>query len=216
MDLEYARSQMVEQQIRAFAVLDQRVLDLFREVPRERFVPEAYEHLAFADTAIPLPHGQVMMTPTVEGRMLQALDVGEDEAVLDVGTGSGFSAACLAHLGGRVTSVDIHEDLSHAARTRIHDLGYADVACETWDASRLTDREAYDVIAVTGSLPVMEESFLEALRIAGRLFVIVGEAPVMQARLYTRVAEQEWSEEFLFETLVPPLEGARRASRFTF
>ncbi len=214
-DYEKARRNMVEQQVRPWEVLDQRVLDVLGELPREHFVPERYRRLAYADLNIPLGHEQVMMTPKVEARMLQALDVRPGERVLEVGTGSGYVTACLARLGGRVHSVEIFEDLRQRAGERLAALGIGDVVLETGDAARGWERHApYDVIAVTGSLPEMEPAFQEQLAVGGRLFVIVGEPPVMEARLYTRVADDAWSCEDLFETAIPPLLNARRPRRF--
>ncbi len=214
-DYEKARRNMVEQQVRPWEVLDRRVLDVLGELPRERFVPERYRRLAYADLNLPLGHGQVMMTPKVEARMLQALDVRPGDRVLEVGTGSGYVTACLARLGGRVHSVEIFEDLRQRAGERLAALGIGEVVLETGDAARGWDRHApYDVIAVTGSLPEMEPAFREQLAVGGRLFVIVGEPPVMEARLYTRVAEDAWSHEDLFETSIPPLVNVRRPRRF--
>ena len=214
-DYEKARRNMVEQQVRPWEVLDRRVLDVLGELPREHFVPERHRRLAYADLNVPIGHGQVMMTPKVEARMLQALDVRPGDRVLEVGTGSGYVTACLARLGGRVHSVEIFEDLRQRAGERLAALGIGEVVLETGDAARGWDRHApYDVIAVTGSLPEMEPAFQEQLAVGGRLFVIVGEPPVMEARLYTRLAEDAWTREDLFETLLPPLLNARSPRRF--
>jgi protein-L-isoaspartate(D-aspartate) O-methyltransferase len=216
-NLQAAREQMIEQQIRAWEVFDQRVLDLLDEMPRERFVPERYRNLAFADTAIPLGHGQVMMAPKIEGRMLQALNPGPQDSVLEVGTGSGFMAACLARLGERVLSVEILAEFTKSAKARLAELGFANVEVETRDASRLDWlSERFDVIAVTGSLPMLDNTFQERLNIGGRLFVIVGEPPVMEALLLTRVDENQWTRESLFETALTPLINAARPNKFKF
>ncbi len=215
LDFEKARFNMIEQQIRPWEVLDRRVLDVIASLPREDFVPERFRRLAYADLNLPLGHGQVMMAPKMEARMLQALDVQPTDKVLEVGTGSGFVTACLARLGAHVHSVEIIEALKWQARERLEAHGIANVTLETGDASRGWARHApYDVIAVTGSLPVMEEAFKQQLAVGGRLFVIVGEEPVMEAWLYTRVGEDAWSAEALFETVLPPLVNARRPPRF--
>lgn len=214
MNVESARSQMVDQQIRTWAVLDPRVLDVMGEIPRERFVPAAYRRLAFADTAIPLSFGEVMMAPKVEGRLLQALEARPGDAALEIGTGSGFIAACLARMGGSVTSIDIHSEFTESAARALADLGIDNVTVKTGDAARLDVEDTYDVIAVTGSVPLAEPSFERALRIGGRLFVIIGSEPIMDAVIVTRVGAEAWSRESLFETVVPPLQNVARASTF--
>ncbi len=214
-NLEQARFNMIEQQIRPWEVLDQGVLDLLMRVPREDFVPPRYRNLAFADMNIPIGHDQVMMAPKVEARLLQALDVQPDDVVLEVGTGSGYLTALLAHLGRHVYSVEIFEDLSAAAGERLAAHGLDNVTLDTGDAARGWSRHGpYDVIVLTGSVPVLEETWKRDLAPDGRLFAIVGEPPVMNARLVTRVAENEWASEDLFETLLPPLVNAPRPQRF--
>ena len=215
MNIEQARFNMVEQQIRTWEVLDQQVLDLMAAVPREDFVPAAYRNLAFADACIPLDHGQTMMFPRVEARMLQALQVQPGDRILDVGTGSGFVTALLARLGGHVTSIEIHDSLRADAQAKLDAHAIENVALTTGDASRGWERAApYDVIAVTGSLPVPEESFQNSLAVGGRLFVIVGQEPAMEALLITRMSESQWATESLFETVVPPLTGVEEPERF--
>jgi protein-L-isoaspartate(D-aspartate) O-methyltransferase len=215
MNVEQARFNMVEQQIRTWEVLDQKVLDLMAQVPREDFVPAAYRNLAFADTCIPLPHGQTMMVPRVEARMLQVLQIEPGERVLEVGTGSGFVTALLARLAAHVTSIEIHDGLRRDALVKLEDHGIDNVELQTGDASRGWDRGApYDVIAVTGSLPVLDQRFQASLAIGGRLFVIVGQEPAMEALLITRTSESQWATESLFETVVPPLVGVEQPERF--
>ncbi|HWP94696.1 MAG TPA: protein-L-isoaspartate O-methyltransferase [Gammaproteobacteria bacterium] len=214
-DIEYARRQMVEQQVRAWEVLDPRVLDTLATVPREDFVPAAYRGIAFADTQIPLGHGEVMMAPKVEGRLLQALAIRPEDRILEIGTGSGFLTACLARLGREVVSVDIHGDFVAAAGDKLRAHGITNVSLETRDASRPDwAAERFDVIAVTGSLPVLDEGWRRRLTVGGRLFVVVGEPPVMEALLVTRVSEDAWSQESLFETVIPPLRNVPRPVRF--
>ena len=217
MDIQYLRNQMINQQLRAWEVLDRRVLAIVAAMPRDRFAPQAYRQLAFADTQIPLAHGQVMMAPKMEGRMLQALDPQPDDSVLEIGSGSGFISACLAKLGGEVLSVDIFPEFTAGAGNILNDLGIHNVRLETRDGTQLewlTQR--FDVIAVTGSLPVYEDSYARHLTIGGRLFMIVGEPPVMEALLVTRMAEEAWSRESLFETVLPPLLNAPHPQQFQF
>lgn len=217
MDIQFARDQMVGQQVRAWDVLDRRVLSILEALPRERFVPGRYHDLAFADTCIPLGHGQVMMTPKMEGRMLQALDPQAHDRALEIGSGSGFVTACLAKLAGEVLSVDIHPEFTALAGKTCKSLGIGNARLETRDGSTLDWLAAhFDVIAVTGSLPVYDTRYAEHLSIGGRLFVIVGQSPVMEALLITRVTEEAWSRESLFETDLPPLVNAVAPRSFRF
>lgn len=214
--IEAARRQMIDQQVRTWAVLDPRVLETLASIPREKFVPEAYRGVAFADAAIPIGHGQFMLKPALEGRILQALAPIRGERVLEIGTGSGFFAACLAHLTGMVDSIEIHADLAAAAVCSIEELGVARVAVETGDALQREYDVRYEVIAVTGSLPEADRRFERALVVGGRLFVIVGSAPIMEARLVTRTSEDSWLTEILFETCIEPLVRSTAFSRFRF
>jgi protein-L-isoaspartate(D-aspartate) O-methyltransferase len=216
MNLERARTQMLEQQVRAWEVLDPRVLEAMAQVPREEFVPPRYRSVAFADTFIPLRHGQLMMTPKIEGRLLQALAVEPDDRVLEIGTGSGFLAACLAQLASDVTSTEIHADLSAAAGSVLGRLAVPNVRLEVGDVFRGLPGDRYDALAVTGSLPLYDPRFEQALAIGGRLFVIVGRPPVMEAMLVTREGDDAWSRESLFETVVPPLCNAPAPSAFVW
>jgi protein-L-isoaspartate(D-aspartate) O-methyltransferase len=213
---EIARRQMIDQQVRTWDVLDDRVLDVFARVSRDRYVPESFRDVAFADAAIPLGHGQGMLPPKVDGRILQALAVNCGEDVLDVGTGSGFLAACLAALGGSVRSLEIFEDLAASARLTLRADSVTGVSVEVADASRLEETDRYDAIAVTASLPVYDARFERALKLGGRLFVITGQRPVMEARLVTRIAENEWRSEALFETVVEPMINASQPPTFHF
>ncbi len=213
---EIARRQMIDQQVRTWEVLDDRVLDVFARVSRDRYVPESFRDVAFADAAIPLGHGQGMLPPKVDGRILQSLAVNRGEDVLDVGTGSGFLAACLAALGGSVRSLEIFEDLAASARSTLRADSVTGVSVEVADASRLEETDRYDAIAVTASLPVYDARFERALKLGGRLFVITGQRPVMEARLVTRIAENEWRSEALFETVVEPMINAPRPPTFHF
>ena len=215
-DANYAREQMVEQQVRAWDVLDSRVLDVLRKVSREAFVPAEYRDLAYADTAIPLGHGVSMMPPMLVGRLLQALSIKKDDQVLEVGTGSGFLCACLANMAARVHSIDIHEELTAEAGRRLDEQGIQNVRLETRDANTLDEQSAYDVIAVTGSLPKYTGNFEKALKTGGRLFVVVGAGPVMEAMLITRLASDKWVREVLFETSLPALANSPQPEGFRF
>lgn len=207
---------MIDQQVRAWEVLDDRVLEVFERVSRERYVPESYRDVAFADAAIPLGHGQYMLPPKIDGRILQALAIQRGDDVLDVGTGSGFLAACLARLGGRVRSIEIHGDLADGARRCLRGDSVAGVSVEVADATKLDEPDRYDVIAVTASLPVYDERFERALKVGGRLFIVIGVRPVMEARLIVRVARDQWTQEPLFETVLEPMINAARPPAFDF
>ena len=216
MDTVAARQQMVDQQIRAWEVLDPRVLDSFSAVPREAFVPEGYRELAFADTPIPLGFGESMLAPVLQGRILQSLGIGPSDRVLEVGTGSGYLSACMSMLGSSVHSIDIHADLTAMAAANLRAVPQARVQLETRDAFSGAPLGEYDVIAVTGSMPVYDPRFQEALRVGGRLFAVIGVAPVMDAVLIRRVDDAEWIRESLFETVIDPLVNAPAAAGFVF
>ena len=215
MDFETARYNMVEQQVRPWEVLDQAVLDRLAAIPRERFVPDDYLRLAYADTRIPLGEGDVMMPPREEARLLQALALTPRDHLLEVGTGSGYLAALAAGLARRVTTVEIAPERKARAERSLADYGNVEViegdAVRGWAA-----HAPYDAIAVTGSLPVLDDAFLRQLKPGGRLFVVVGEAPAMEARLVTRTGAADWATESLFETVLPPLAGAKRPNQFEF
>jgi protein-L-isoaspartate(D-aspartate) O-methyltransferase len=213
---EQAREQMVEQQVRAWAVLDERVLDVFRKVPREVFVPEEHRYLAFADVEVPLPQGQHMLRPNVAGRLLQALELSGNERVLQIGAGSGFLTACLASNAANVRALEIFPELTELARNNLSKLGIRNAEVVTEDATKADTNVKYDVIAITASLPLYDNRFERQLAVGGRLFVVVGEKPVMEARLVRRVSDDAWSTESLFETVLDPLINARRRQEFTF
>jgi protein-L-isoaspartate(D-aspartate) O-methyltransferase len=213
---EAARRQMIDQQVRTWDVLDPRVLEALGAVPRERFVPEAYRGVAFADAPIPIGHGQFMLAPALEGRILQALAPVRGERVLEIGTGSGFFAACLAHLTGAVDSIEIHADLAAAAVRAIGDAGIPRITVDTGDALAREFDAAYEVVAVTGALPAPEPKLERALVVGGRMFVVTGTPPVMEARLVTRTGEDSWLSEPLFETCIEPLVQSAAPSRFRF
>ncbi|MGE5624056.1 MAG: protein-L-isoaspartate O-methyltransferase family protein [Bacillota bacterium] len=217
MDIQTARTQMVHQQIRAWHVLEDRILAVFDALPRDKFVPEAYRNMAYADVQLPLPHGEVMWAPKVEGRALQALAPQPQETVLEIGTGSGYFAACLAKLGREVLTVDIHPDFVENAGKTLKGLGVKNVRVETRDGTRLDwCTERYDVIAVTGSLPTYDPAYGARLNVGGRLFMIVGTSPVMEALLVTRTGEDAWRTDYLFETDLPALKNAAQPRHFRF
>lgn len=217
MDMERARYNMVEQQIRPWEVLNEKVLDSLFKVRRENFVPEAYRKLAFVDMQIPLGFGEVMLEPKLEARILQEVAPKDGDRVLEVGTGSGYMTALLARFAAQVYSVEIVPELHDEARRKLESRGIDNVTLELGDAARGWDRHGpYDVIVLTGSTPVLPEAFQRSLKVGGRLFAIVGEAPAMEAERVTRVAEEAFHREDLFETCVPPLRNALLPSRFKF
>lgn len=216
-DAEKARFNMVEQQIRPVDISDKRVLEAFTRVPREHFVDPSYRSLAFADTHLPLGKGEVMMTPIQEGMLLQALDVQPGDRVLEIGTGSGFVTACLAHLGGKVDSYEIDPELSEKAAGRLHSAGIHGVHLRIADIFSIGLPEGgFDAIAVTGSMPLQNDRFTRALAPGGRLFAILGQDPIMQATLFTRSIQGNLKREVLSETLLPPLRNAPQPERFVF
>jgi protein-L-isoaspartate(D-aspartate) O-methyltransferase len=216
MSMVQAREQMIEQQVRAWDVLDARVLETLRTVSREAFVPQQHRFLAFADVEIPLPCGQHMLRPSVAGRLLQAVALTGGERVLEVGTGSGFVTACLRTGGASVRSLELYPELVEFARRNISALGLRDIDIVAQDATQFDSDARYDVIAVTASLPIPDERFQRQLAVGGRLFVVVGQPPVMEARLIRRITEDAWGTESLFETVIDPLVHATRPQGFVF
>jgi len=217
MELEQARFNMIEQQIRTWDVLDQNVLDLLEQLPRENFVPSDYRELAYADIVIPLDHDQVMMQPKVEARMLQALQIHNTDKILEIGTGSGYVTALLAKAGNHVLSIDIFPDFTETAGEKLSEFGLTNVTLETGDAATGWNTDyLFDVIAITGSLPILPHEFQRMLNRGGRMFVVTGDAPIMEAILIRRVGEHEWNRESLFETELPMLKNAARPSQFVF
>jgi protein-L-isoaspartate(D-aspartate) O-methyltransferase len=216
MDIEQARFNMVEQQIRTWDVLDQDVLDLLFSVRREEFVPAAYRQLAFADLEIPLGDGEKMWTPKMEARVLQELDLAGGEAVLEIGTGSGYFTALLASRKAFVTSVEINPRLAAEARGRLARAGIGGVELAVGDGAQGFGSEHYDVIVLTGSTPIVPEGLAGQLKPGGRLFAVVGDAPVMTARLLRSVAPGVVTATDLFETVILPLNNAAQPVRFLF
>jgi protein-L-isoaspartate(D-aspartate) O-methyltransferase len=213
---DVARQNMIENQVRPWEVLDARVLDVLGAVRREDFVPAKYRALAFADMALPIGHGETMMKPTVEGRLLQALALTAADRVLEIGTGSGFVTACLARLAHSVTSVEQHADLAEAARARIAAAGAHNVRIEHADALKQFDTgERFDAVVVTGAIYSLPDRLRKWVAPKGRLFAIVGESPAMQATLFTRADDTHWREDSLFETDLAYLTHAEPPRRFT-
>jgi protein-L-isoaspartate(D-aspartate) O-methyltransferase len=217
MNFDQARFNMVEQQIRPWEVLDERVLELLETTHREDFVPVKYRKMAFADIAIPLDHGQNMMKPVIEGRLLQALELTADETVLEIGTGSGFITACLAQLAKQVVSVDIHEQFSSATEAKLKEKDIHNVELETGDVmTGWQPEQAHDVLVVTGSVQEIPDHFRGWVNPRGRIFVVCGEEPAMEAKLLTKLNATEWREESLFETDLARLINAEKAPEFEF
>ncbi len=217
MDIELARFNMIEQQIRPWEVLDPGLLGLLKKLPRELFVPQQHRGLAFADLNLPISHGECMMQPKVEARLIQALALTSTDRVLEVGTGTGHLTALLASSCAQVTSIDIHGDFLKPASTRLESLGIVNVSFEEGDAAEdWTDDNGWDAIILTGSVPVPPYSYHNRLTAGGRLVAIVGQSPVMEAILYSRGDNEESTELSLFDTSLPPLINAQTPSAFTF
>jgi protein-L-isoaspartate(D-aspartate) O-methyltransferase len=216
MNLETARFNMVEQQIRPWEVLDPRVLELLFKVKREDFVPEAHRALAFVDMEIPLGHDEFMWVPRLEARCLQALEVQPHERVLEVGTGSGYLTAMLASQAAAVVTVEIHADLKEAAEARFAAQGFNNIDTRLGDAAcDWAGDGSFDVIVLTGSTPVLPEAYLKRLNDGGRLFVIVGEGAIMSARRVSRL-DADFRTDILLETRVKALINAPQPERFVF
>jgi len=216
MQTEFARGQMITQQIRAWDVLDARVLDAMGRTPREIFVPERFTEVAFADTDIPLRDGQHMLAPKIVGRLLQALEARPGMRALVVGCGTGYVPACLSAMGASVRAIEIHAELATAARANLKRAGFGQVEVVTGDTFNLELGEDYALIAVCGALPLYDERFARALGVDGKLFVIVGAGQPQEALCVTRMSESAWSSTGLFETVVDALENASRPERFQF
>ena len=217
MDYEQARFNMVEQQIRPWEVLDARVLDLLHKVKREDYVPQVYRSLAFVDMEIPLGEGDLMWSPKIEAKVLQALQLGGHDRVLEVGTGSGYLTALMAHQAGVVVSVELRPDLKNEAERTFKAHGLTNIQCREGDAAReWTEDGGYDAIVLTGSTPLLPAAYLKRLSPGGRLFASVGEGDAMQATLVTCLASGNFRTDRLFETSVPALKNALEPERFVF
>jgi protein-L-isoaspartate(D-aspartate) O-methyltransferase len=217
LNIELARQNMVEQQVRPWDVLDQRILDLIGSAPREEYVPAAYRNLAFVDMNLPIGHGQVMMAPKLEARILQELDIGPKDRILEIGTGTGYFTSLLAALGSHVVSVEIIPELRDTARKNLTTRSVKNVVLELGDGARgWTSSTPFDVIVLTGATPVLPDTFLKNLALNGRLFAVVGRSPAMEARLKTRRANDHIDVRSLFETDIPLLINAYDQAKFAF
>ena len=217
MNFEQARLNMIEQQIRPWDVLDPRVLSVLNDVHREDFVPVAYRSLAFADLHIPIAHGQVMMRPNVEARLLQALNLRAKDHVLEIGTGSGYLTALLAKVAEHVDTVDIFPEFTEQAEQRLSKYTLDNVSYAVGDAAMGWDGNGpYDAIIITGSVPSVPESYQRNLTINGRLVVIAGSPPIMEALRVERIHEDAWATTSLFDTYLPPLVNAETPPAFVF
>lgn len=208
MDLQLARSNMIEQQVRPWDVLDQRVLDVLAEVPREAFLEPQHNGVAYSDFQLPIGYGQHMLKPTIDGRLLQALLLRLTDTVLEIGTGSGYLTACLARLSAHVDSIEIIPELAASAKARLQDMGVSNASVLQQDAADVWDaKDGYDAIAFSGAIPAIPDYYRNKMNVGGRLFAMVGEPskPTMEAILITRVRDDEWSKESLFEASVDPL-----------
>lgn len=212
-DFEQARFAMVEQQVRPWEVLDFRVLEVIGSAKREDFAPTRHRKLAYADLALPLEHGEHMLKPVIEGRLLQALDLSPEQEVLEIGTGSGYLTACLSRLARAVHSIDMHADFVERARARLQSAGCTNASVEQADALTFQPGRQFDAVAIGGAVAEVPQRFLDWVRPGGKLFVIRGQSPVQEAVLYTR-ADHGWAIESLFETDVPYLHGAEPVQRF--
>jgi len=216
MNFDFARQQMIDQQLRASEVVDERVLEVISVLNREDFVPPEWRGLAYADADIPLGHGRMLAPPRIQGRLLEALKPRADETVLEIGTGCGYLTACLGLLSRDVASVEGTPGLAEMARRNLAAAGIDNARVVVGDPYSMDFSRPFDVIAINGSLPVWDERFQALLTVGGRLFVVAGQPPVMRAQLVTRVSLSDWSRQSLFETCLAPLESARRPEAFTF
>lgn len=216
-DFDQARFNMIEQQIRTWEVLDQSVLNLLNNIHREDYVPAEYKALALADTNIPLEHDQLMMSPKLEARILQSIDIRSTDTVLEIGTGSGYLTALLASVAKHVDSVDLFSDFTQSAQLKLSEQGMENVSLSTADGLSLdSGNSTYDAVIITGSLIDIPDSIKQKIVMNGKIFAIIGEPPIMDAQLITRIGEDHWSVESLFETSIPALIGAEKNLLFSY
>lgn len=214
MNLDQARFFMVEQQIRPWDVLDPKVLELLEQMPRHKFVAPELQNLAYTDVELPLEDAASMLAPKIEARLLQAIDLDETDTALVIGTGSGYLTALVAELAQEVTSIEISETLLEQAKARLAD--YKNIQLIQGDAGKdWQDNKTYDAIILAGSTPTQPQAYKEKLTLGGRLFAVIGESPAMEATLFTRIGEQEWIKEILFETDLTPLQNTEKPSGFS-
>ncbi|MFV2060372.1 MAG: protein-L-isoaspartate O-methyltransferase [Gammaproteobacteria bacterium] len=217
MNIEQARFNMVEQQIRPWNVFDDTILNAMATIPREKFVPSQYRNLAFSDNEIPIGFNQVMMNPKIEARLLQALNIKKNETILEIGTGSGYLTALLANLARHVVTVEIIPELKEQAEAKFKTQGIVNITCEMGDASEGWPQSGpYDVIVVTGSLPVMQHELKESLNVGGRLFAVTGDGHAMSAQLIYCSGKNQFTQTSLFETELPPLSNVSHIDKFVF
>jgi len=216
MNTEFARRRMVEQQVRVWNVSDSRVLSTMAAISRDQFVPSMYADLAYADTEIPLGNGQCMLRPSMDGRILQTLDLRAEDSVLEIGTGNGFLTACLASLAGSVTSVEIFDEFVTRTRENLARAGVENVQLHCQDALVKIPPGEFDAILVSGSTALLHQPFVDALRPGGRLFAVIGEPPAKNAILVSSSTDREWHIESLFETDIPDLVNATAKPQFIF
>lgn len=214
--VELARFNMIHQQIRPWNVSDARVLGVLDTIPREAFVPAAYRGVAFADMEIPLPSGHSMMAPKLVAKLLQGLAIRPKDNILEIGTGSGYLTACLAKLGGYVTSIDMDAEAIAAATKRLNGLGFRNVSLKAGDAMEAIPGGSFDIIVIGGSIPHRDERFERALTNGGRLFAVIGQSPLMDACFITRLGDDEWRYEPKFETDLAPLDNCTPSQSFVF
>lgn len=208
MNLQQARTNMIEQQVRPWDVLDQRVLDTLAGIAREDFVSQEHRGLAYSDYQLPIGFGQTMLKPVLEGRLLQTLGLDTTDSVLEIGTGSGYLTACIARLAGHVESVELHPELASSAAARLQALGIGNAVIRQQDASEVWDaRDSYDAILFGGAIAGIPQWFRDKLAVGGRLLAVVGDPaqPTMEATLLTRLSEHDYTTDGLFETRLDPL-----------
>ena len=209
MNTKLARSQMLKQQIRAWEVLDEKVLEVMESIPREFFVPKNFTDFAFADMEIPLPHDEYMMAPKIEGKLLQALEITKKDTVLEVGTGSGYLTACLAHMSKEVLSIDIYKDFLISAKEKLADQKIKNVNLSNLDIFETDQKNKYDVIVFTGSIKKFQRKFLNLLNPGGRIFVTIGELPIMESQIITSDSQNTLIQDKIFETCLPALKNQK-------
>jgi protein-L-isoaspartate(D-aspartate) O-methyltransferase len=217
MNFEIARFNMLEQQIRPWEILDQNSLNIMQQIPREEFVPTPYTMMSFSDTELPLKHNQKMLAPKIEAKILQAVQIKSTDNILEIGTGSGYLTALLASAGKSVKSIDIFQDFLDSAEEKLNSLEIHNVSFKNTDLYNYDDSDnKYDVIVTGGSVTTVPDILKQALTTDGRLFIVVGQSPLMRAMLFTRVSENNWIEETLFETEIDALANSHESEKFIF
>ena len=217
LNFDVARDKMIKSQMRTWYVHDERVLELIARMPRQDYMPAASRNLAYVDMNIPLGHGEVMMNPKIEARLVQELEIAPADKILEIGTGSGYMTALLAALGRHVVSVELRPEFTAAAATKLAHHGVRNITLEVGDGARGWDRQQpYNVILITGSLPILPTAFRETLAPGGRMIAIVGQSPAMEVKLIHRLSGRTFNETSLFETDLPPLRNAIEPARFVF